>query len=62
MSSSDDRELDPVLATSFADVPGQREIYSALMSGLDEDQRRGIENLMVSNIERLISEGDSYST
>ena len=62
MSSPDNLQLDPILVSSFADAPGQREIYAALMSGMDEEQRHSIEVLMVSNIERLIREGDSYST
>ncbi len=56
-------EPDPVTAAALADSPpGQREIYGALMTGLDDQQRHEIEFLMASNIQRLVDEGDSYST
>jgi hypothetical protein len=39
----------------------QRELYQALISGFQEEEKDGLEDLMIDNIERLRSDGDSYA-
>ena len=38
-----------------------RELYGALMSGLPGEEKGELEDLMIDNIERLRSDGDSYA-
>jgi len=38
-----------------------RELYEALMTGLPHEDQGELENLMIDNIERLRSDGDSYA-
>jgi hypothetical protein len=40
---------------------GQRELYSALMSGFGHDERDELERLMTDNEERLRETGDGYA-
>jgi hypothetical protein len=49
------------------DVPGgagahaQRELFGALMSGFADDEQDSLRRLMLDNIERLRTDGDSYA-
>jgi hypothetical protein len=39
----------------------ERELYEALMTGLPHEDKGDLEDLMIDNIERLRSDGDSYA-
>lgn len=41
--------------------PTAHELYDALMTGLPNQEQSQLENLMIDNIERLRSDGDSYA-
>jgi len=47
-----------ILSTAVA---AERELYEALMTGLPDEDQGGLEELMIGNIERLRSDGDSYA-
>ena len=38
-----------------------RELYGALMSGIPSEEKGELEDLMIDNIERLRTDGDSYA-
>jgi hypothetical protein len=42
-------------------VAAQRELYQALISGFQDEEKDGLEHLMIDNIERLRMDGDSYA-
>ncbi|BEP12973.1 hypothetical protein acdb102_12840 [Acidothermaceae bacterium B102] len=50
---------DEVIIPKEADA--ERELYGALMSGLPGEEKGELEDLMIDNIERLRSDGDSYA-
>jgi hypothetical protein len=47
-----------VISTATA---AERTLYEALMTGLPDEEQGGLEELMIGNIERLRSDGDSYA-
>ena len=55
----------PPLPRDEAIIPREaaaaRELYGALMSGLAGEEKGELEHLMIDNIERLRSDGDSYA-
>jgi len=44
-----------------AATAAEHELYDALMTGLPDEDQSGLEELMIGNIERLRSDGDSYA-
>lgn len=62
---ANDRAVAPVnddaIIPSGIGAAAQRELYGALMEGLGRQERDDLVHLMVDNIERLRSDGDSYA-
>jgi hypothetical protein len=44
-----------------AGARAQHDVLEALMSGFPEDEQGQLEHLMITNIERLREDGDSYA-